>query len=63
MAPSGGEQENWPDTAEDARVTETSQEKEEERGGGESEQSKKINKIMEGDTEMSEPWAEAGGRC
>lgn len=34
MAPSGGEQENWPDTAEDARVTETSQEKEEERGGG-----------------------------
>lgn len=31
MAPSGGEQENWADTAEDARVTERSQEKEEER--------------------------------
>lgn len=59
MAPSGGEQENWPDTAEDARVTETSQKKEEERLLA----PKKINKIMEGDTEMSEPWAEAGGRC
>lgn len=59
MAPSSGEQENWPDTAEDARVTETSQEKEEERLLA----PKKINKIMEGDTGMSEPWAEAGGRC
>lgn len=62
MAPSGGEQENWPDTAEDARVTETSQEKEEERLLAFS-PPKKINKIMEGDTGMSEPWAEAGGRC